>query len=264
MKPLKIVLFTFRILLLSACLHVMISCKSETASPVQEEVSNSIPEETTSPVVEETASPVKEEVVNSTPEVAANSAKGIAYFESGLKAADVNNMPLAFKDFLAGAKEGHIYAQYNVGLMYEQGLGINKNTKEAVYWYNESAIQGNSAAQFNLGVCYENGIGTTVDFKKANEWYRKASVQGDGMAVGNLGMLFIRGQGVKVNKVAGIALLLMSTTMDSSPENLAKNNISTTSGLTTAMVTEAQALSDEMSKSNNLLVPLDNYLNAAK
>lgn len=240
MKPLKIIPFAFRILLLSACLHVMISCK--------EEISNS--------VKEEASSPAKEEVSTST--------KGIAHFESGLKAANVNNMQLAFKDFLAAAKVGHVYAQYNVGLMYEQGLGISKNDKEAFYWYNESAIQGNSAAQFNLGVCFENGIGTTVYFEKANEWYRKASVQGDGLAVGNLGMLYIRGQGVNENKVAGIALLLMSTTMDTSSENKARNNISTTSGLTAAMITKAQALSNEMSESKDILVPLDNYLKVSE
>lgn len=240
MTLLKIVPFTCRILLLSVCLHVIISCKGEASSTAQEEVASPAQEETT------------------------NVAKGIAYFESGLKAANENNMPLAYNEFLAGAKEGHMFAQYNVGLMYEQGLGISKNAKEAVYWYNQSAKQGNSAAQFNLGVCYENGLGTTVDFEKANAWYRKASVQGDGLAVGNLGMLYIRGQGVKENKVAGMALLLVSAAMDASPENQARNNISTTSGLTAAMVTEAQTLSDEMMETNNILVPLDNYLKASK
>ena len=77
-------------------------------------------------------------------------------------------------------------------------------------------------------------------------------------------MLYIRGQGVKENKVAGIALLLISTTMDNSPQNQARNNISTTRGLTTAMITEAQALSEEMSTSNNILEPLDNYLKVSE
>jgi len=260
MKPLKIVPFTFRILLLSACLPVVISCKGEAASPVQVEVSKASPEEVSNTVQEEPTGPANEDVSNATQVETPSSAKGIAYFESGLKAVDVDNMPVAFKEFLEAAKVGHVYAQYNIGLMYEQGLGTGKNAKEAVYWYNESAMQGNSAAQFNLGVCYENGIGTTVDFEKANAWYRKASAQGDGLAVGNLGMLYIRGQGVKENKVAGMALLLMSTTMDTSPENQARKNISTTSGLTTAMVTQAQALSDTMIASNNILVPLDTYL----
>jgi TPR repeat protein len=186
---------------------------------------------------------------------------GIAHFEAGLNALDANNMPQAFQEFLAAAKEGHSDSQFNVALMYEQGLGVSKNEKEALFWYGKSATQGNSGAQFNLGVLYENGIGTTIDYAKANEWYRKASIQGDGLAVGNLGMLYIRGQGVKENKVAGIALLLRSVAMDTSPENRARNNITATRGLTTAMFTEAQALSEEMSLAKNLLVPLDSYLN---
>ncbi|WP_277871382.1 hypothetical protein [Pseudotamlana carrageenivorans] len=35
------------------------------------------------------------------------------HFEAALEAANVNNMPLAFEEFLEAAKEGHIYAQYN-------------------------------------------------------------------------------------------------------------------------------------------------------
>jgi uncharacterized protein len=186
--------------------------------------------------------------------------KGTAHFKAGITALQANNMPLAFKEFLAAAKEGHADSQFNVGVMYEQGTGVGKNEKEAFFWYGKSASQGNAGAQFNLGVLYENGRGTKIDFAKANEWYRKASVQGDGLAVGNLGMLYVRGQGVKENKIAGVALLLMSATMDTSPENQARKNITATRGLTAAMITEAQALSDEMSKAKNMLVPLDKYL----
>ena len=115
-----------------------------------------------------------------------------------------DNLPLAYKAFLAAAKEGHADSQFNVALMVEQGIGVGKDEKEAVVWYGKSAAQGNAAAQFNLGVLYENGRGTKIDFAKANEWYRKASVQGDALAIGNLGMLYVRGQGVKENKTNDI------------------------------------------------------------
>ena len=123
-----------------------------------------------------------------------------------------------------------------------------------------SASQGNAGAQFNLGVLYEHGRGTKVDFAKANEWYRKASVQGDALAIGNLGMLYVRGQGVKENKPAGLALLLISATQDSSPQNQAKRNIASTRGLSAEMIAAAQSLSGEMSSAKNLLMPLDQYL----
>ncbi|MGB5618993.1 MAG: tetratricopeptide repeat protein [Desulfobacterales bacterium] len=135
-------------------------------------------------------------------------AKENANFESGIAACQANDLPLAYKAFLAAAKEGHADSQFNVTLMYEQGIGVGKDEKEAVVWYDKSASQGNAAAQFNLGVLYENGCGTNIDYAKANEWYRKASVQWDALAIGNLGMLCVRGQGVEENKVAGVAELL--------------------------------------------------------
>ncbi len=187
-------------------------------------------------------------------------AKENTNFEAGIAAYEANNLPLAYQEFLAAAKEGHADSQFNVALMYEQGIGVGKDEKEAVVWYGKSAAQGNAAAQYNLGVLYENGRGAEIDYAKAKEWYRKASVQGDALAIGNLGMLYVRGQGVKENKVAGVALLLVSATLDPSPENHAKQNISATRGLSTEMIVEAQALSGEMSSAQNLLVPLDQYL----
>lgn len=183
-----------------------------------------------------------------------------AHFEAGLAAYEANNLGLAYTEFLAAAKEGHIDSQFNVALMHENGIGVEKDAKEAIVWYRKAALQGSSIAQFNLGVLYENGRGTEVDFTKANECYRKAAVQGDPLAMGNLGMLYIRGDGVPVNKIAGIALLLQSVTLDSSPANNAKQNISGTRDLTPQMITEAQALADQMSKAKSLLVPLDQHL----
>lgn len=188
------------------------------------------------------------------------SSSAVAGLEEGIAAYQANNMPLAYKEFRAAAEEGHADSQFNVGLMFEQGIGVGKDEKEAIVWYRKSAEQGNVLAQYNLAVLYENGRGTEVDFAQANEWYRKASEQGDPFAIGNLGMLYLRGQGVKENAIAGLALLLVSATMDASPQNHARQNIAATRGLTTDMIAAAQTLSTEMGSAKNVLVPLDQYL----
>jgi len=187
-----------------------------------------------------------------------------ANFNDGVAAYEAGNIPLAFKEFSASAKDGHADSQFNLGLMYEYGIGVGKDEREALAWYQKSAEQGNSNAQFNLAVLYENGRGSDVNFERARQWYRKAAEQGDGLAVGNLGMLYLRGQGVTEDKVAGLALLLLSATMDNSPENHAKQNISLTRGLTPETIAAAQTLYLEMSNDENLLVPLDRYLKKAK
>ncbi len=73
-------------------------------------------------------------------------------------------------------------------------------------------------------------------------------------------MLYLRGQGVKEDKVAAVALLLQSTTMDSSPKNFAKQNLAKAKGLTPEVVAAAQKLVIEMSKAKDLLTPLAQYL----
>ena len=91
-----------------------------------------------------------------------------AHFDAGVAAYQANDLPLAYEEFLAAAREGHADSQFNVALMYEQGLGVGKDEQEAVVWYGKSAAQGNSSAQYNMGVLYENGRGTRIWFERAN------------------------------------------------------------------------------------------------
>jgi TPR repeat protein len=184
----------------------------------------------------------------------------LAGFEEGVAAIEANDMPLAFEEFRASAEQGHLDSQFNLGLMYEQGIGVRKDEQAAIVWYRKAAEQGNSNAQFNLAVLYENGRGSAVDFTQASHWYREAAAQGDALAIGNLGMLYLRGQGVQQDKIAGLALLLQSATMDSSPQNRARQNISSIRGLTAKMIAEAQTLLAELDSAINILVPLDQYL----
>ncbi len=192
------------------------------------------------------------------------SGSALADFDKGIAAYQADNLPLAYKEFLAAAEAGHADSQFNVALMFEKGMVVAKDETQALKWYEKSAEQGNSAAQFNLGVLYENGRGTEVDFVKARKWYRKASAQGDALAIGNLGVLYTRALGMKENKVAGVALLLLSTTLDRSPENHARQNITATKGLSAEMIGAAQALSDELRKAKDPLMPLDAYLKKAE
>ena len=92
-------------------------------------------------------------------------------------------IPPPFAETKAKAEAGDADAQFNLGVMYYQGLGVEQDLKEAVKWYQKAADQGDVAmAQFNLGVMYEKGKGVEQDFKEAVKWYQKAADQGDAMA----------------------------------------------------------------------------------
>ena len=52
------------------------------------------------------------------------------------------------------------YAQWNLGLMYEQGRGgLLQSFEQAVYYYQQAAAQNNAYAQYNLGLMYEQRHG---------------------------------------------------------------------------------------------------------
>jgi TPR repeat protein len=48
------------------------------------------------------------------------------------------------------AESGNIVGQYNMGIMYQYGKGVEKDETTAIYWYRKSARQGYISAQNRL------------------------------------------------------------------------------------------------------------------
>ena len=59
-----------------------------------------------------------------------------------LLAALITSTAFAAPDFdetMVAAKEGHAYAQFNLGIMYDKGIGVPENDAEAVKWFRKAA-----------------------------------------------------------------------------------------------------------------------------
>ena len=80
--------------------------------------------------------------------------------------------------FRKGAEQGSAEAQFNIGLMYDNGQGVTEDRKEAAKWYLKSAQQGYASAQINLGKLYIKGDGVPYDYQQAVKWFSKAAEQG--------------------------------------------------------------------------------------
>ena len=102
----------------------------------------------------------------------------------------------ALREWKPLAEQGDTAAQFNLGWMYGEGLGVPEDVQQAVKWYRRSADQGDAAAQYTLGLIYNQGRGVPQDFKQAVEWYRRSAEQGHAMAMGNLAVLYENGDGV--------------------------------------------------------------------
>ncbi len=57
----------------------------------------------------------------------------------------------------AAAKEGYAGSQYNLGVMYYLGEGVQKDYKKALEWFKVAANQGHDEAKFRIGQMYANG-----------------------------------------------------------------------------------------------------------
>ena len=102
----------------------------------------------------------------------------------------------AARCYRLAAVQGFAEAQFNLGVMYNNGRGVPQDDAEAVRWYRLAAEQGDADAQYSLGVMYRGGRGVSQDATEAVLWYRLAADQGHAAAQYNLGVRYRTGQGV--------------------------------------------------------------------
>ena len=68
------------------------------------------------------------------------------------------NKTKAAKLFRKSAEQGHVSAQFNLGVMYETGQGVPEDKAEAIKWIRKAAEQGDEDAKTWLGInTKENG-----------------------------------------------------------------------------------------------------------
>ena len=102
-----------------------------------------------------------------------------ADFNKGVIAAQNGDWETALKEWKPFAEGGNAVAQYNIGLIYDNGWGVPQDDKEAVRWYTLAAEQEHAKAQYNLGVMYALGEGVIKDYVYTHMWGNIASMNGN-------------------------------------------------------------------------------------
>ena len=74
-------------------------------------------------------------------------------YEDGNAAYSRKDYATALKIWKPLAEQGHANAQFDLGVIYDNGDGVPQDYAEAVKWYRMAAEQGYATAQFNLGSC---------------------------------------------------------------------------------------------------------------
>ena len=93
------------------------------------------------------------------------------------------------KTLLTLAQQGHPTAQFNLGVKYDFGQGVERDAEHAVRWYRLAAAQGHGGAQFNLGGMYFEGVGVPHDLVRATMWFTLSAEAGVAGAAKNRAIL---------------------------------------------------------------------------
>ncbi len=163
--------------------------------------------------------------------------------DEGMDAANKGDYRTALREWQPLAEQGDEYAQYNLGVLYNNGHGVPQDYKQAIKWYKLSAEQGNERAQYNLGVMYGDGTGVPQDYKQAMKWYRLSAEQGNADAQNNLGFMYHNGQGVLQDYTR--AHMWMNLAASNGDEVATENRDNIAKLMTSAEIDKAQDLARE-------------------
>ncbi|KAK3817144.1 MAG: hypothetical protein JOS17DRAFT_758409, partial [Linnemannia elongata] len=99
--------------------------------------------------------------------------------------------------YLKAAEQGHCRAQFNIGLLYEEGhYGVPQNRTKAFEWFLKVAVEGFLDAQVKVLQAYTDGSGVSRDNIKAMEWSIKAAENGHAERQYYMGAAYEKGHGV--------------------------------------------------------------------
>ena len=76
---------------------------------------------------------------------------------------------------MKAAENNHDLSQVELGGMYQEGEGVKKDIKTAIFWYKKASDLNSSSAQIHIGEIYYKGKGVEQDYQEAIKWYTKAA-----------------------------------------------------------------------------------------
>lgn len=122
------------------------------------------------------------------------------------RARQEHNDKVKFMDTDAKARAGDPSATYELGNLYEQGIGTSRDLGQAIDCWGAAAIRGHGRALIKLGDLFSTGDrGLPRNLMRAAEMYRRAAKQGDLVGLQRMGECYLNGLGVVQDDVEAYA-----------------------------------------------------------
>ena len=116
---------------------------------------------------------------------------------SGIAAFEAKEFRRAMQLLEPLAQSGDAQAQFRLGVMFQNGLGVVRDEQWGFHWMQMSARQDHALAQHGLGVMYLYGEGVSQDDAEALQWFERGANQGLLGSLTSLAMMYEQGRGVE-------------------------------------------------------------------
>ena len=107
-------------------------------------------------------------------------------------------------------ENGVLDAANNLGAIYSEKMSGKESSELAVYYYRLAADKGNLNAQSNLAQYYLLGEKIEQDFSIAHKYFTMAALQDDMLSQYQLGVMYVNGDGVKQNIIEAYAWISLA------------------------------------------------------
>ena len=107
---------------------------------------------------------------------------------------------LYYLSFLAA--NGDIKANYNLGIMYREGLGVKKDDVQSLTHFIVAAEGGHMLGNYAVGLAFLMGKGSDIDAKAAIHYLTEATLLGHAISPVEIGGLYFRGRLVEKDFVS--------------------------------------------------------------
>jgi uncharacterized protein len=160
-----------------------------------------------------------------------------------------------FQKLLLKAEQGSAPAQYNLGMLYNNGIGTPQDPHRAFEWFEKSAASGDPLGSYKVG-CYYSGqfagvvpldqekalastlvaakagyfraqhevgniYGSKNNFQEAIIWWSAAAAQGDVGSLGNLSEAYRQGLGGQKDLTKALELMLVANRLAEGDQKVA-------------------------------------------
>jgi uncharacterized protein len=123
----------------------------------------------------------------------------------------------AFEWYRRAAKLGHAESMNRLGILYLQGRGVPRNTLSARSWFRLAAANGSLTAINNIALLHFYGLGVHQSYSKAAKFLRISANRGNADGQNKLGMMYESGLGVGSDQRRARDLFLKSAAQGYSP-----------------------------------------------